>query len=67
MIASVSNDNSLKLWDGIPKLKTRTEGISLVKLIVEEITQSKRSINAHEKDINVVKFSPNQKLLATSS
>jgi U3 small nucleolar RNA-associated protein 13 len=31
------------------------------------VQSSKRTVHAHEKDINAVKFAPNEKLLATSS
>jgi len=53
LLASVSSDKTLKLWD-VSNLKS-------------EITQSKNSVMAHEKDINCVKFSPNRKMIATSS
>ncbi len=33
----------------------------------EEVTTAKNTVLAHDKDINCVKFSPNEKLIATAS
>ncbi len=60
-IASVSSDLTLKLWDSYKIINTpEIDSMSLV-------TQSLRSANAHEKDINCVRFSQNSKQIATSS
>lgn len=49
VIASVSADGTLKLWD------------------IKGGSESKRSVVAHEKEINCVRFAPNQKMVATAS
>jgi len=54
-IASVSCDLTLKLWDSY-KIINATE-INSASIV----TQSLRSVNAHEKDINCVRFSQNSK------
>lgn len=51
LIASVSADKTLKIWD----------------LKRYDSDQSLKTVVAHEKDINAVRFSPNAKLVATSS
>lgn len=54
--ASVGQDNTLKLWS-LPDLDSDEL----------EITSAQLTIMAHQKYINAVKISPNDKLIATSS
>lgn len=51
---SVSSDKTIKMW------KTN-------KKEYKDIANAERTIQAHEKDINVIKYSWNEKLLATGS
>lgn len=62
VFASGSEDQNLKIWD-TTNLMARSHKIQKA----ENITSSKRTVSAHTKDINVVRFSPNEKLLASSS
>lgn len=57
---SGSADKSIKIWniENVKKSK---------KLEQEEGGEAIRSIFAHEKDINVVKFAPNEKIFASGS
>ena len=58
-IISGSADKTIKLWD----LTSLKENLVVGKPIV--VKTAKRTIMAHEKDINCFKFSPNEKLIAT--
>ncbi len=59
-IASVSADLTLKIWEVSSLLsKHQTE--------VQKITASKKSAMAHDKEINIVRYSPNEQLIATGS
>ena len=54
--ASVSQDNTLKVWK-IPSIEETCQ----------TITSAEMTIMAHQKYINAVRISPNDKLIATSS
>ncbi|KAL4471660.1 hypothetical protein ABPG74_008553 [Tetrahymena malaccensis] len=62
IFATGSEDQNIKIWDS-SNLMARSHKIQKP----ENVTSSKRTVSAHTKDINVVKFSPNEKLLASSS
>jgi len=62
VFASGSEDQNLKIWE-IANLQARAHKITNP----ENVTSSKRTVAAHTKDINVVRFSPNEKLLASAS
>ena len=56
---STSTDKSLKLWQLNEQITSTTRSIT--------VSQSNKTIVPHNKDINVVKVSPNDKLVATGS
>lgn len=60
-IVSGSADKNVKLWH-IANIKKK-----IMATEAEEVTTAKNTILAHDKDINCVKFSPNEKLIATAS
>jgi len=62
VFASGSEDQSLKIWE-VANLQARAHKITNP----ENVTSSKRTVAAHTKDINVVRFSPNEKLLASAA
>lgn len=59
-VVSGSSDQTIKLWS-IKELKNMTGEEPL------EISSAKNTTMAHQKDINSVKFAPNEKLIATAS
>lgn len=62
VFASCSEDKNLKVWD-VSTLIARSHKITTP----EKVTSSKRTVAAHTKDMNVVRFSPNEKLIASAS
>lgn len=65
---SGSSDKSIKVWSVKQGIKTfqKQKKIDKKKEFVV-ISQALRNIFAHEKDINSLKFSPNEKLFASAS
>ena len=60
---SASQENTIKVWD-IEKFMDKDYDYSQPEVIVK---QASLTIMAHQKYINVAKFSPNDKIIATSS
>ncbi|CDW89939.1 transducin beta-like protein 3 [Stylonychia lemnae] len=58
---SASQDNTIKIWD-IQEFKKTCDGED-----IQEITSALLTVMGHQKYINVVKVSPNDKLIASSS
>ena len=58
-LASGSADLSLKLWD-LRDIKTPQDEVI-------EVFSAHNTLIAHQKDINAVRFSPNEKLIASAS
>ena len=58
--ASVSQDNTLKVWN-VPSMSESSEEEESL------ISSAQMTIMAHQKYINAVRISPNDKLIATSS
>lgn len=54
--ASVSQDNTLKIWN-LPEVSDE----------IQDVNSAQLTIMAHQKYINCVRVSPNDKLIATSS
>eukprot|EP00347_Sterkiella_histriomuscorum_P000004 403377554 len=59
---SASQDNTIKVWD-----LTSFKGKDEISDEVEEVTSANLTIVGHQKYINVVRVSPNDKLIASSS
>jgi U3 small nucleolar RNA-associated protein 13 len=66
---SGSVDKSIKVWSLKQAMKTfqKQKKILPKKKEALEISNALRSIYAHEKDINAVKFAPNEKIFASAS
>lgn len=56
---STSNDKSVKLWELTDQITETTRALT--------VSQSNKTIVAHEKEVNVVRLSLNDKLVATGS